>query len=190
MREDEAARGLDEKLRQCRGEVLDTWREAILSSYAPQTARLLAGAADAFRNPIRHRIDRTTEAVVDALADEGAAGTLGAALDPMIRVQAVQDCRPSQALAFVFQLRAAVCRVLGSRLSPAERARLDGRLDEVVMAAFDVYAGCRQELEQIRVREARRRVAALLSQAAGPGPREQRDPAAGPAGPADLKELA
>lgn len=188
MREDEA--GLEEQLRTHRREVLAGWREAILSGYAPQAARLLAGAPDAFRNPIRHRIDQTTESVFDALTADSGSEALEAALDPMVRVQAVQDRRPSDALVFVLQLRGVVHRVLGASLDQAARAGLDERIDRVALAAFDVYARCRQELEEIRVREAHRRVAALLSRAGGPAPGDGPDGAVIPVRPVDLKELA
>jgi hypothetical protein len=116
-----------------------------------------------FRNPLRQRVEQTTEAVLSALASASAGESLAAALDPFVRVQAVQDRRPSEALAFVFLLKQAVRGVVGDAVDAGELERFDARVDDLALAAFDVYAGCRDQLQEIRVREARRRVATLLT---------------------------
>jgi RsbT co-antagonist protein rsbRD N-terminal domain len=154
---------LDHLLDARRGDVLDAWRKAIVAGYQPQAARLLAGGGDGFRNPLRQRIDQTTEAVLTALASASAGEALAAALDPFVRVQAIQDRRPSEALAFVFLLKRAVRDVADDALDARELERFDARVDELALAAFDVYAGCRDQLQEIRVREARRRVSTLLT---------------------------
>ena len=92
----------------------------------------------------------------------------------------MQDRRPSEALAFVFLLKRAVRDVVGDAVDARELERFDARVDDLALAAFDVYAGCRDQLQEIRVREARRRVSTLLTRLdrAEPEPGES-EPAGG-----------
>lgn len=72
-----------------------------------------------------------------------------AALDAIIRVRAVQDFAPSEAVAFVFALREIV----------ESTAEVQARIDQVALAAFDTYMKCREQIAEIRVREAAQVVA-------------------------------
>jgi len=78
-------------------------------------------------------------------------------------VRAVQGQRPSQALEFVFLLKRALRGVLGE----AYDAAFDERVDGLALVAFDAYVTCREEIHEIRVREARRRVGLILERFSG-----------------------
>jgi hypothetical protein len=86
---------------------------------------------------------------------------IGEALDRIIRIRAVQDYSPSQAVGFVFELKNLVHEELAG--TPAVTAEadslrmLDVRVDRLALQAFDVYMQCREQVYSIRVNEIRNR---------------------------------
>ncbi len=81
-----------------------------------------------------------------------------AALDEIIKIRAVQEFTPSQALAFVFLLKEAVRAELGSEEDrapalPAELADLDRQIDQVALGAFDAYMRYRGQVCELRINE-------------------------------------
>jgi len=69
-------------------------------------------------------------------------------------------------VAFVFLLKRAVREVLEEGSRPSLPARvlsdLEARVDALALSAFETYTRCREDVFEIRVREAQRRTAALL----------------------------
>jgi hypothetical protein len=146
-------------LEQNREAVLEKWFEAIIRTYPKQTSDILAKQKDRFRNPIGYAIERAIGPVYDQVASAMDEAELRDALDSVVRLRSVQEFAPSNALAFVFQLKSVIRDVLGDLARELERsgglAELDGRIDRVAMLAFDKYMECREQLFEIRAREIR-----------------------------------
>ena len=90
------------------------------------------------------------------------------ALEGLVRIRAVQDFSPAEAVAFVFLLKRAAREVLEDVSEQAQSvparvlSDLEARIDSLALLAFETYTRCREEIFEIRVREAQRRTAALL----------------------------
>lgn len=139
-----------------RSAVLERWLQEVLATYPPDSARLLAGVADPFGNPVGHTLRAGLARLFDALAAGRAADELAAAADGIVRIRAVQEFPPSAAVGFVHALRGILRDELaGAGISDAERAALDAGVDRMALAAFDVYMRCREKIFEIRVRELR-----------------------------------
>ena len=154
---------LSELLGKERSAVLKAWRKRIAETYPPQTAKFLLSPKDAFRNPIGHTITEGTEAVYDALLGNAAGGALEKSLDGLVRVRAVQDFRPSEAVGFAFQLRAAAEEVLADH--PDVLPELTDRIEKIALAAFDVYSACREKIYELRAKQMRNRSYMLMKRA-------------------------
>jgi hypothetical protein len=81
----------------------------------------------------------------------------------IVKVRAVQQFAPSEAVGFVFRLKEVVRAALGkavqdSRLA-SELAAFDAQVDQVALVAFDVFVECREQISQLRINEVKRRVA-------------------------------
>lgn len=128
------------------------WIERTLASYPAEVRRSLSGEHDRFRNPAGHTIEEslTTLAreVLGAMNDRA----IGEAIDTLARLRAVQDFSPSDALRFIFDLRAVIERVCGET-SP----QLNSRIDELALIAFDGYMACREQIARLREKELRAR---------------------------------
>ncbi|MCP4667441.1 MAG: hypothetical protein GY849_13850, partial [Deltaproteobacteria bacterium] len=105
----------------------------------------------------------------DAVTGEGDGERISSCLDNIIRVRAVQDFRPSQAVAFVLQLKRLIREEVREKTSENGHAReleaLENRIDETALQAFDIYSQCRQKIYEIRVHEVRNQVGGLLERA-------------------------
>jgi hypothetical protein len=152
-----------------RGSILERWFHLIIQSYPPDTAKFLKRKKDRFANPVGHSIVTGTESIFDALVGEAESESIPEFLDKIIKVRAIQDFTPSQAVAFVFLLKTVIRDELGEGLDreplAAELSRLDTRIDQLGLMAFDVYMRSREKLYEIRVKEVKNQSSKLLEYA-------------------------
>jgi hypothetical protein len=88
----------------------------------------------------------------------------------MIRIRAVQDFTPSQAVAFIFEVKKVVRKELASEIlhDPHMREELaawDSAVDDLVLFAFDIYMQCREKIYDLKANEARNLTFRLLQKA-------------------------
>jgi hypothetical protein len=138
-----------------RDAVLAEWLARTLETYPQETSRFLRGVKDQFRNPVGHIIRDGLQVLVDELFGAMDRARILPALDGIVRIRAVQDFSASQAVAFVFLLK----KILRHEAAGEELERLEARVDDLALAAFDVFMQCREKICEIRVEEARRRYA-------------------------------
>ena len=134
--------------------ILGRWFDLVAGSYPRATSEFLAKQADRFRNPVGHAITQGIGSIYDQVASAMNRDELLDALDGIIRIRSVQDFSPSEAVAFVFQLKAVMRDVLDGQLQGSEKwddlADLESRIDRVALLAFEKYTECREKLHEIR----------------------------------------
>jgi hypothetical protein len=144
-----------------RDDLLAAWVASVLGSYPQQTARFLRDRRDPFRNPVGHVVREGLTALVAELLGDFDAGRVREALDGMVRLRAVQDFTPADAVAFVADGKRLVRGALGDTIAgdggEAHLAVLDRRIDEAASIASALYTSCREEMAAIKTGEARRR---------------------------------
>jgi len=144
--------------------VVNEWLARTLRTYPSHTARFLHQEADPFRNPVGAALKQGLPALFDELVGVMDAARIRMVLDSLVRIRAVQDFSPSQAVGFLFLLKD-VLREQGAL--PAEFER---RIDQMALTAFDLYMECREQIAEIKVSEARRAVGAANRAATGRPP--------------------
>jgi len=153
-------------LTQKKSQIVNRWIKLLYDSYPAQTAIFLKKEKDKFDNPVGYRIARGLNEIFEALVQEMQTEQLLAALDEVIRIRALQDCSPSQALAFIFLLKNVVREELEEDLEQqnlaGELAELDSRIDGLALLGFDVYTRRREKLCDLRVNEVKNRVSGLM----------------------------
>ena len=160
---------LENFLLEKRSKIVKKWREVVVESYPGDTRRFFAKEKDQFANPVGHVIDKEIEVLYDELIKEGDYEKISSSLDSIIRIRAVQDFKPSQAVSFVLQLKNVIREVL-QRETPlnglsGELHKLENRIDETALLAFDIYSQCRQKIYEIRVHEVKNHLGKLLEMA-------------------------
>lgn len=153
-------------LTQKKTQIVDRWIKLLYDSYPPQTAIFLKKEKNKFDNPVGYQIARGLTKLFDALVQEMETEQILAALDEVIRIRALQDNSPSQALAFIFLLKNVVREELAEEFEKqnltAELMELDSRIDGLSLLGFDVYTQRREKLNEIRINEVKNRVSGLL----------------------------
>lgn len=157
-------------LSQHRNTIIKQWFNSIVETYAPETARLLKKESNQFANPVGHTILHGIQAVYDEFLRGIDPEKLAPHLDRIIRIRAVQDFSPAQAISFVFFLKQIVRDELRQdldqeRLVSSELTAFDGRVDELALLAFNIYAQCRERLFEVRLNEYKNRTNRLLQRA-------------------------
>jgi hypothetical protein len=152
---------LREFLQTRRAAIVDRWTDRTLQVYPPDAARRMRRERDRFQNPVGHLTRKSLEELFDGLVAGRPAGEMTAALDGIVRIRAVQDLSPSQAMGFVFLLKGAVRDELANEVRP-DLAALDSGVDRLALEAFDHYARCREQIHQLRQNEIRRQTSGLM----------------------------
>ena len=151
---------LADLLRRRRAAVLKRWFGRIVETYPADAARVFSRVKDPFQNPVGQTIVRAIERLYDHLLDGRDIKNATPALEDLIRVRAVQDFSPSQALGFLFLLKGILRDVLRAEdrevATCAEWPALESRIDALALLGFDVYMQCRETLFGIRVSEVKR----------------------------------
>lgn len=130
--------------------VAERWIERTFASYPAETLRALSSEKDPFRNPAGHAIAESLNTLARELFGEMNESAIAAALDALVRLRAVQGFRPSDALRFIFDVRAVAAEVTGSLPKT-----LDRRIDALALMAFDQYMACRDQIAGLREKELR-----------------------------------
>lgn len=157
---------LDE-LKEHRQAVFDRWFDAVIAGYPEKTGEFLRKQKDPFANPVAAGLREGLDRIVSGLAEGRESADLEEALDLVIRVRAVQEFSPAEAVGIFFDLKEIVRDVLdvGSKGAPpiaADLADFDRAVDRLGLAAFDVYMKCREELWAIRAREIRNQSVGIM----------------------------
>jgi len=150
-----------------RSEILKMWLEIALRPYPTEATAFLKDTRRQFTNPVGHTISQGLEGILDGLLQEIPIDQFHPLLDGIIRIMAVQDLPPSQALAFMMRLKK-VIREIAERekiLAPDELLTLESRIDLLTLISFDIYMGCREKIYELKANESRNMTYRLLQKA-------------------------
>lgn len=148
-------------------EILESWFQATVESYPAETARFLKNQKDPFANPVGKTTYQSLDALVDALTTGAGRDVMAKALDPILRIRAVQSFAPSRATSFVFSLKQILRQHLpgDGRDADVGMNDLDRQIDEMAMAAFDIYVACREKIFELKATESRNQFFGSLKRA-------------------------
>lgn len=146
------------------------WFDLVAGTYPPETARLLKKESNQFANPVGQTIFHGLSDLFEQFLGGAPRDGILSSLDRIIRIRAIQDFTPSQAVSFVFQLKEVVAdrlqdESLEERFSAADLFEFSRKVDELALLAFDIYMQCREKLYEVRVTEVKNRTFRLLQRA-------------------------
>jgi len=165
---------LDREVAESRDEILERWIEGIFTCYPEETAKFLRSKTDRFANPVAAGLREGLAELLDGVLRGVETAELTSALDQVIRVRAVQEFTPSEAVGFVFDLRDLIRESVGEGSEGSLRV-LEDRIERLGLCAFDVYMRCREDMWRIRAREIRNQSVGIMERVAEwRGRREER----------------
>ncbi len=148
-----------ELLTQNRKAIVDGWIEVTLNTYPPETFKFFSKESDRFRNPVGYNIADGLRNLFDELMGNMDSEKIMKELDKIIRIRSVQEFKASEAIAFVFLLkdviREKMSQVLENDRFLKELLNFERQIDRLALDAFDNYNECRENLNEIKLKQAR-----------------------------------
>ena len=150
---------LNNLLAQRKTAILKNWFTLAIETYPPDTASFLKRQKDPFANPVGRTISKSLEGLFNELLKEMDYEIITSFLDPIIRIRAIQNFSPSQAVSFIFLLKKAV-RENTKKEVPEEQLfnellLFESKIDQLVMIAFNLYMQCREKIYDLKANEMR-----------------------------------
>ncbi|MDA3791952.1 MAG: RsbRD N-terminal domain-containing protein [Desulfobacula sp.] len=145
---------LKQVLKKNKESFIKKWFHATIDTYPQQTAKILGKDSNRFDNPIGATTHETIEEVFNLIIEDFNQETLEKALDPVIRIRAVQAFSASEAVSFVFALKQ-----IGEDIIDGNLIReFDKLVDKIALAAFNRFMKCREEIFLLKATESKRRI--------------------------------
>jgi hypothetical protein len=156
-------------LQENRSVIVDQWFETVVGTYQEETRAPLRRQNAPFTNPVGFNTRQGLEGLFDGLLKGMMPSDTSRFLDGIVRIRAVQNFAPSEALRFICQLKSVVRGKLGETLlDPATAGELvlfESAVDDLALFAFDLYMQCRETIYDIKAKEARSMTFRLLQKA-------------------------
>lgn len=173
---------LEKFLEERKSAILERWFASILETYPTDTRQFLQKQKNRFANPVGHEISQGIEEIFNNILKGANPEDVSPFLDKIIRIRAVQDFTPSQALGFIFDLKRLVREELAENMGESSISEslweLERKIDALGLMSLDIYMKCREKLYELRVKEVKNRVGRLIERANMMGgiPEKEGDP--------------
>lgn len=160
---------LENLLSQKRSAILQRWYDLILETYPADTANFLREQKNQFANPVGHIILQGVDGFYEELLKGDDFKSISLFLDNIIRIRAVQDFTPSQAISFIFLLKKVIREELEREVSENQLSEslllFESRIDKLALLSFDIYTKCREKIYELKVNELKNSMSRLLQRA-------------------------
>ncbi len=160
---------LKDLLLERKSSILTRWFDKIIEGYPSDTSSFLKKQKNQFSNPVGNTILQGINGLFDVLVQGSDRDKVYPFLDDIIRIRAVQDFSPSQAVSFIFLLRQVVRDTIQKEIQEnsisEELALLESRIDEMILLSFDIYMKCKERIYEIKADEVKRMTFRLLQRA-------------------------
>ncbi|PID99843.1 MAG: hypothetical protein CSA81_14385 [Acidobacteria bacterium] len=146
---------LAEAFRNYRDKIVDEWVEYTLKTY--RSSEFFRREQDRFANPTGVNIREGLSRLFDLMSKGADPETFKVPVEQIVRLRAVQEFSPSQAVAPLNAVKHITRNILAADKERSvfitELYDFEFAVDLAMLAAFDIYMESRERLYQIRVRE-------------------------------------
>ncbi|MEF2143918.1 MAG: RsbRD N-terminal domain-containing protein [Desulfovibrionaceae bacterium] len=146
-----------ERLSQDSAKLIDRWAELVLGTYPPETQQVWRKQVNRFANPVGQAIREGCDEIFGLFLAWDDAEKIGNALENLVKIRAVQNFHPSQALSFVYLLKKVLREAYLDELDKTGQLTdllgYETRIDNMGLIAFDLYSKCREQIFDLRVKE-------------------------------------
>lgn len=148
---------LIEILKQRKSIILEKWFQVIVDTYPSDAANFLKLKKDKFQNPVGQTILEEIENLFDELIEQMDKEKINVSIENIMRIRAVQDFSPSEAVSFLFQLKKTIVSEINVQIPTeniiSEFLEIESRIDQLALIAFEYYSKSREKIYEIRIKE-------------------------------------
>lgn len=159
---------LKDILREKKPAILKRWFDVIMETYPTEAAGFLKGTKNRFTGPVGYTIHEGIDGLIEGLIGEVPFEEVSPFLDDIIKIRAVQNFSPSQAVAFIFYLKRIISEELQNMsdahgvVDAATLSALESKIDTLALMSFDTYMKSREKIYELKADEAKSMVFRLL----------------------------
>jgi len=150
---------LYELLLKNKSSIVSKWIKLILDSYSIESSKFFNIEKNQFSNPVGNTISTNVEKIFNEIVGDKDFEKTTLLLNDIIKIRAIQDFAPSEAVGFVLHLKKVIREELNNEIDQEkildEFVELESEIDRVALIAFDLYMESREKVFQIRMNEAR-----------------------------------
>ena len=160
--------GLRNLLENKKSSIVNKWFEFVTDTYAPDAALFFKNQRDGFLNPVGGTTRDILEKLFEAILEKADADGIAVTLEPLIKIRAVQNFSPSQAVGFLFVLKTIIRKELKKELkkiNPEELVSIDTRIDSLALIGFDIFMQCREKIYDLKTNTERSKIYTAFARA-------------------------
>ena len=124
------------------------WFDSVIDNYPADASDFLRKQKDRFLNPVGQTLRENINGLFDEIIHDADSEKVYPYLNDIIKIKAVQDFSPSQAVSFIFLLKRVVREELASDIEKNKLTEglrtFETQLDNLALLSFDVYMKCRE----------------------------------------------
>ncbi len=142
-----------------RSAILKAWLSSALEVY-PRASRDFIGKGGAFSDPIGSTLRDGMNNLFEEILEPAGEGRSRPVLERVLRVRAIENLSPSQAVGFLPLLRGVIREVLEARLENVpfpEWSAINDEIDRLILQAFDIYMECREKIHELKNKDGKKR---------------------------------
>lgn len=137
-------------------ELLNQWFEQAIAAYPVESHKYFVKVKNDFTNPVGSNIYRNMGQLLGELSGERDADRLYQHLEMILKIRAVQDMKPSKALAFLPSLKNLIQNffwdeIQKGQVNQAELEDLFTDIDTLMLIAFDLYSESKELVYNLRI---------------------------------------
>lgn len=130
------------------------WFKRIAEQYPSDSANFLEREKDRFANPVGYTIGEATGVLLEGLLQGCDIESLAESLEGIVKIKAVQEFTPQQALDFVFFLKRIVREEIAGEPADVEWYRdlleFESRIDRLALLGFDLFMKNREKIYELK----------------------------------------
>jgi hypothetical protein len=158
---------LKDLLEEKQSAIIRRWLADTFATYSSGASEFFQHTQNPFTNPVGNALRKGITGIFECLLAEKPDESIRVYLNDVIKIRAVQEFSPSQALSFIFLLKNAIRAEIGVAVDNPELtmdlAKFESKIDRVALLAFEVYMNCREQVFTLRVNEVKRSVSAIMT---------------------------
>jgi hypothetical protein len=139
--------------------ILREWVDSILKTYPAETYDFITKRKNFFMQTVGQIFNHSCEKILESLLRDEKPEDLRKYIDDIVRLRAVQDFKPSEAVGFFFNLKKIIRERFSREISENglydELLEFESSIDNACSVAFDVFMECREKLYELKANELR-----------------------------------
>lgn len=133
--------------------IIDKAFHLTISTYPEESVSIFKEKNKQFTNPVGYNLHQGIQKIIDNLIAEESVESFASCLEDIIRIRAVQDFTPSQAVGFIFLIKKVLYDELNKEVNSDKLADFLSRIDSLALIAFDIFMKYREKIYDLKAKE-------------------------------------